>query len=113
MMGDLTYFKAVDTRSRIYTWIGRLLNAINIPNATDTEMPLNERQDNLKLLSRNIILVFYDQGEETTAADLAQQLVDLNEELDLGFNVEDIRILEGGFDRLLKLSYPITGLGNG
>jgi len=111
---DITAYKAVDAR-----WGGwmsaRLHNAVQIPNTyvpniypPMPHMPLEERQEKLKLLKIYIYdyLVFYDQGEETTAADLAQQLVDINEEQDLGFDIEKIRILEGGFDRWQELAYP-------
>jgi hypothetical protein len=106
------YFFAIDVRSRVEGWNGRLLNVRNIPNVNvtgteDSYLSLWERQEELKSLLKDVILVFYDQGEEATAADLAQQLVDLNEELDLGFDVKNIRILEGGFDRWQVLSYPI------
>ena len=101
------YYIAFDARTGVGIYDERLpatsywirFNKLN-------QMSVEEIRSEFSIIPRKSILVFYDWGEETSAAYLAQQVVDLNEELTLGFNVEDIRILEGGFGKWQALYYP-------
>ena len=95
---------AVDARDT-YDWdTGRIPSAENIPNILDTPMGIRARENQLKLLPKDRLLVFYDDTGSSLAVDLAQQLIDL----DAGYDLDNIRILELGFARWKELLYPTS-----
>ena len=105
------HIKPVDPRDTYDYDRARIPFADNIPNVLDSVSAVRARQNQIKILPRDSILVFFDDGDGALAVDLAQQLVALNPELEAagyGFNLDNIRILEGGLDRWLELGYPTS-----
>lgn len=97
--------KPVDARET-YDWEdGRVPSADNVPNIRDTALAIRGRQNGLKVLPMNSLLVFYGyERDGSDAADLVQQLIELNTDHD----IKNMRVLEFGFDRYLELLYPTS-----
>lgn len=68
-------------------------------------MAIRGRQNNLKLLPKDDLLVFYGYDPDgSDAADLVQQFLDLGTEHDPA----NMRIMELGYDRWDELGYPFS-----
>ena len=100
--------KPVDARSSLDYDQARVPYADNVPNVLFTELATRARQTQLKILPKDHLLIFFCDTSGPMTVDLAQQLVDLNAELNLGFDINNIVILEGGLNRWLELGYATS-----
>jgi hypothetical protein len=99
------YIKPVDARETMDWEDGRVPSADNVPNIRDTALAIRGRQNGLKVLPMESLLVFYGYNQDgSDAADLVQQMVDLNTDHD----INNMRVLKFGFDRWLELLYPTS-----
>jgi len=62
----------------------------------------------LQLLPKDKVIIFYgDSPDDSDAASLAQQLIDLN----AGYDLENVKILLQGHPRWKELRYPTKDTG--
>ncbi|UCG55229.1 MAG: rhodanese-like domain-containing protein [Dehalococcoidia bacterium] len=101
-------FLLVDVRS-VEDWdTTRLRKAINIPNVSKDPLEQQNRLTQLQLLPKDKLIIFYgDSPDDSDAASLAQQLVDLN----AGYNIDSVKILLQGHPRWKELRYPTKDTG--
>jgi rhodanese-related sulfurtransferase len=85
----------VDTQPKSAYEMGRIKGAINFSWAMEIKGPVK--------LPRNKLLILYcDCGQEEDSMDVARQLIERFE-----YRNSNLKVLEGGWSRWLKLDYPI------
>ncbi len=98
----------VDVRSEVDWDSTRLRKAINIPNVSSDLLEQQNRLTKLQLLPKDKLIIFYgDQPDDSDAIQIAQQLIAIN----IGHNIENVRILLQGHPRWKELRYPTKDTG--
>jgi rhodanese-related sulfurtransferase len=101
-------FILVDVRSEEDWDTTRLRKALNIPNVSNDPLAQQSRMTQLQLLPKDKLIIFYgDSPDDSDAASLAQQLIDLN----AGYDSENIKVLWQGHPRWKELRYPTKDTG--
>ena len=93
----------VDSRDMGVYNDGYIPGAKNITSPSIQPALLESVKVQLGMLPKDKLLVFYgDQDGEAEAVALAQTLIGLN----AGYDTNNIKVLEGGFNQWLNLGYP-------
>jgi len=108
MMDREDDFLLVDARDEMDWDSTRLRNALNIPNVSNGLLAQQNRMTQLQLLPKDKLIIFYgNSADDADAANLAQQLINLN----AGYDPENIKVLWQGHPRWKKLRYPSKDTG--
>jgi rhodanese-related sulfurtransferase len=91
-------FVSVDVRDTNSFDNGHVAKSSSIPHDTNQDIIANQ----LALLPKDALIVFYDDGHELDAAIMAQRLIDRQS----GYDPGKILILSDGFRRWMELAYP-------
>jgi rhodanese-related sulfurtransferase len=91
-------FITVDVRDINSFDNGHVAKSSNIPQDTNKDIIANQ----LIVLPKDMLIVFYDDGDELDAAEMAQRLIDFRS----GYDPAKIVILSDGFNRWMELAYP-------
>jgi rhodanese-related sulfurtransferase len=76
-----------------------------IPNSYNTSVGADAIKNQLITLPKGELIVFYD-DDMALAPGLAQQFLDLNKSMSLGYDPANVKILAGGFGSWRELNYP-------
>jgi rhodanese-related sulfurtransferase len=76
-----------------------------IPNIYNTSVGSDAIKNQLITLPKGVLIVFYD-NDMDLAPGLAQQLLDLNKSMSLGYDSANVKVLSGGFGSWRELNYP-------
>jgi rhodanese-related sulfurtransferase len=88
-------------------WInGHIPAAVSVPsNIYQTDTGAMSVDDDLQMLPKDVLLVFYDEYLDQ-AAGVAQRFLELNESRNLGYDPANVRMLSDGFKTWKALGYP-------
>jgi rhodanese-related sulfurtransferase len=106
MVTENPNYVTVDARE-IEGWNGaHIPAAISIvPNIYNTEVGADAIKNELIVLPKDVLIVFYDDFQDLAPA-LAQEFLDLNKTMNLGYNPANVKVLAGGFNYWSEKHYP-------
>jgi rhodanese-related sulfurtransferase len=106
MVTENPNYVTVDARE-IEGWNGaHIPAAINIiPNIYNTAVGADAIKNELITLPKDVLIVFYDDFQDLAPA-LAQEFLDLNKTMNLGYDPANVKVLAGGFNDWSEKHYP-------